>query len=388
MSTPRISSRVDPLGSSVFAVLAKRLLGYTGKRYPFHIGDNVIEPPAGAQWDAVDPAALGVPYRYGHPHGELGLREAIAEKLVRANGMDWITPENVQVSVGATHGITCAFQALLDPGDEVLLLSPYWPLVRGIALCAATRPIDVPLYLALLEDPECSVADLIEPYITPRTRMIYLISPNNPSGCTLTRSQLQQVAEVAQRHDLWVLSDEAYEAYAYAHKHISIATLPGMRDRTISAFTFSKSYALAGTRVGYVCGPAEAITPIRKVATHSVYNTSQACQSAALGALAAGPEFLTAAGEVYRGLAQRVADTLEATFYPAQGGSFVFVDLRKYGPDALPVLERAADRGVTLAPGPLFGTGFDAWARFCYTATDLDTLDEGIAVFNEVLRST
>jgi aspartate/methionine/tyrosine aminotransferase len=126
---------------------------------------------------------------------------------------------------------------------------------------------------------------------------------------------------------------------------------------------------------------------MRKVATHSVYNTAQISQSAAMGALASGSDYLERARTHYQRAAAIVENQLQARFFPAQGGSFVFVDLRSHGPNALRVLERAADRGVTLAPGEIFGAGYQGYARFCYTAVDLETLSEGIAVLNEVLTA-
>ena len=381
----KTSTRVAPLSTSVFAVLARRLQNYTGKRYPFHVGDNSIAPPDGARWDTIDVAQFGDPYAYGHPSGALALREALARFRTARDGFA-CGPDQVLISVGATHGITCTIQALVDPGDEVLLLSPYWPLVRGISHCAGVVPVDVPFFQHLLDHPDADPASLIEPYLTERTRMIYVVSPNNPNGCVLTKAQYEAVAAVARARDLWVLHDEAYENFAYARDHISLSSLPGMAERTLRAFTFSKTYAMAGIRVGYVVGPERAVAVMRKVATHSVYNTSQACQAAALAAVASGPEFLEAGHAQYRRAAQLVTDHLEATFHPAQGSSFVFLDLRAHGPDAIPILERAADRGVTLAPGSLFGSGFDGYARLCYSATDEATLVEGIGVLNEVWR--
>lgn len=367
-------------------MLARRLASYTGKRYPFHVGDNSIRPPSSARFEAIDVGRFGDPYAYGHPNGETPLREALAEFRTGRDG--WATSEDqVLISVGATHGITCAIQALIDPGEEILLLAPYWPLVRGISHCAGVKPVDVPFFQALLDAPDTDPALLIEPYITERTRMIYVVSPNNPNGAVLARRQYEAIARVAQKHDLWVLHDEAYENYAYARDHISLASLPGMAERTLRAFTFSKTYAMAGIRVGYVVGPTSAVAVMRKVATHSVYNTSQACQVAALAAVRSGDDFLRDAHQRYRRMGEIVAARLQAPFHAAQGASFVFLDLRSYGPDAMPVLEQAADRGVTLAPGSLFGTGFAGYARLCFSAVEEDVLVGGIDVLNEVLAS-
>lgn len=368
---------------SGFAMLARRLQGYTGPRYPFHIGDNVLTPPETAEWGRFDPARLGNPYRYASPNGEEVLRLAVAEKLRHTNGLD-VGPDEVLITVGATHGIACIFQALLDPGDEVLILAPHWPLVRGIALCAGVVPVEVPFYQALLDQPHRDVSELISPYVTPRTRLLYVISPNNPNGLVLTASQLDALGAVAERHGLWLLADEAYEHYAFARPHVSLASRPGLASRTVSAFTFSKSYALAGTRVGYVAGPTAAIAAMRKVATHSVYNVALSAQVAALGALETGQAVVLGARERFQHHARLVAERLGG--HAVQGGSFAFVKLSEGG-SAMPLLERAADRGVTLAPGDLFGSGFAAYARLCFTACDTPTLVEGLDVLADVIRS-
>jgi aspartate/methionine/tyrosine aminotransferase len=381
-----LASRTEPLRESVFAILARRLVGYTGKRYPFHIGDNVVAPPAAAHWPAVDAGRLGSPYRYGHPSGEESFRRAIAEKLVRENGLD-VGPDHVLPTVGSTHGISCVMQALMDPGDEILLLSPYWPLVRGIAVCSGVVPVDVPFYQALLDDPDADIAALIAPYVTARTKVLYVISPNNPNGVVLSPAQLDTIAAFAAAHGLWLLADEAYEHYAYARPHVSLASRPGCADRTVTAYTFSKSYAMAGARIGYVAGPERVIAAMRKVATHTVYNTAQISQAAGLAALESGRDTIELGRQTYGRHAGIVAERLAGFGHPSQGGSFAFVDLRAFGESAMPVLERAADRGVTLAPGELFGRGYAGYARLCYTATDTETLVEGLDILSEVLRA-
>lgn len=387
---PKIARRVETLRASLFSTLARRLEGYEGKRYPFHIGDHAHAPPEAARLGTVDVTRLGNPYRYGHPSGEPALRAALAEKLVRQNGLRWVTADHVQIGSGATHCVSATLQALTDPGDEVLLPSPYWPLSRGIIQCVGGVAVEVPLYQRLLEDPGLDVRRTLEASVGPRTRMIYLITPNNPNGLVLDERALEAVADVARRHDLWVLSDEAYETTAFARPHVSIAILAGMADRTVSVFTFSKTYALAGLRIGYLAAPGGAARDaIGKVATHSVYNTAQAIQSAALAAIEHGAPFIDQCQQGFAAAAELVRERLRAPFHAAQGGSYVFVDLRRYGPDAMPILERLASRGVTLAPGAIFGKGYEGYARLCYTATDRETLAEGLELINaELARPT
>ena len=164
-----------------------------------------------------------------------------------------------------------------------------------------------------------------------------------------------------------------------------MATLAEMAERTVSVYTFSKTYALAGVRIGYAVAPARAASAIRKVATHSVYNPAQACQAMAAVALEDDQRFLDAARASYAASASLVSEQLQAPHYPAQGGSFVFVDLREFGDDPMPILEQAADVGVTLAPGAIFGQAFQGYARLCYTAIDRARLAQGIARLNQVL---
>jgi aspartate/methionine/tyrosine aminotransferase len=380
-----LSYRASLLQSSVSTMLAHKLRDYKGKLYPFHVGNCCLEPPVTVSIAELNTKQIELPYHYGYTQGELAFRQALAQKVRLYNQMVWATAENIQVTTGATNAITCAIQALTDPGDEVLMLSPYWSLMRGIVHCAGSVPVEVPFYQQLLDYPDTNPADIITPYLTPRTRLIYLISPNNPNGLVLTASQLNAVARFAQHHNLWVISDEAYEAYIYVGSHISIATLDDMAERTISVYTFSKTFALAGLRVGYLVAPEWAIDAIRKIATHTIYNTAQVCQVTALQALEIGEKFVAHAHKVYQEAARLVSTHLEASFHPAQGGAYVFIDLRKYGSNSMPVLEKAIESGITLAPGEIFGQGFEGFARLCFTSVDHETLVEGIEQLNQVL---
>ena len=390
-----LAGRIAPMRSSVFAVLVKRMAGYEGRRYPFHIGDNALRPPIASEYERSDAARFGDPYRYGHPAGEMAFRTALAERASTVHGHRGASAENIQVTVGATHAVSCALQALLDPGDDVLLLSPYWPLVRGIAHCAGVRPVDVPFYQELLDSPgkysgpECALAieALLAPYIHEKTRALYVISPNNPNGLVLSQEQSEALVAVAKKYNLWVIDDRAYESYVYAGESFALSALPDMAERTVTTYTFSKTFAIAGTRIGYAVASERVIAAMRRVATHSVYNPAQVCQSAAWAALGNADQFLSSAVESYRQRARLVSENLTSVpFHPAQGGSFVFLDLRSLGPDAMPVLEQAADRGVTLAPGAIFGQGYEGFARLCFTATSFEDLREGLGILEDVIR--
>src|SRR2546430_7426374 len=177
------------------------------------------------------------------------LRELIAAKLRDKNHVPVDDPEHVLVTNGGIHGLYMLCHALLEPGDEVLVPDPEWPPAVGNVLLAKGVAVPVPLH-------ESSGwrydLDELEAKITNKTRVLYINSPSNPTGGVLTRDDLTHLAAIAREHNLWVISDEAYEDVVFEGEHVSIASLPGMYDRTIPLYTFSKSYAMTGLRLGYV----------------------------------------------------------------------------------------------------------------------------------------
>lgn len=370
--------------ASIFARLREHLARFPGDVIPLQIGDTHLAPPARLDelaWAELAPADL---YAYGAPNGWAPLVEEITAKA-RAHNQIGVSPAGVQVTCGATHALSCAVRALCDPGDELILLTPHWPLIRGIALGANVVPVEVPFSMRL---PAADVGALIEPAITPRTTGIYVASPNNPDGAMLTRAQLAAIAELAVRHDLWIFSDEVYEHYGYDAEHVSIAALPGALERTITVFSFAKSYAQAGLRVGYALGPDPAIATVRKILNHSVYNVPVAMQRAALAAMRAGAPFLAGARAAYVRARDHARASLRAPAASPAGGSYLWVDFARWsGDDCMPILERCAAAGVLLAPGSAFGAACAGFARLCFTGVPPDRLDEGIARINVVLES-
>ena len=369
---PQVSTAGTSVPASIFARLREHLARFPGDVIPLQIGDTHLPPPAGlaeVEWAAMSPADL---YAYGSPNGWTPLVLAIADKARRKNGLE-ITVDGVQVTVGATHALSCAVQALCDPGDELILVTPHWPLIRGIALGFNVVPVQVPL------------AE-VEAAITPRTSAIYLATPNNPDGAMLSRAQLAAVAELAERHGLWLLSDEVYEDYGYDQAHVSLAAMPGAFERTITVFSFAKSYAQAGLRVGYALGPDRVIATIKKLVNHSVYNVPVAMQRAALGAMQHGAAFLSGARASYVAARDRARARLSAPAGSPTGGAYLWVDFRRWtGDDCMQILEGCAAHGVLLAPGIAFGDRCGGFARLCFTGVTPTRLDEGIDRINAVL---
>ena len=391
--TPPLSSTAARIRPPVFAELQARIdrLAARGTELvPLQIGDTWLAPPEAASralgtTDGTDASI----YRYGATGGVPALREAIAH-VVRRHGLDVDPVEEVLVGNGGTHALFCAARAVLDAGDEVLMATPYWPLAPGIFHSCGAVPTDVALTQRLYADGSLDAGALFAAAIGSQTKAIYLISPNNPDGKVLSRRHLEQIAAVAIEHDLWVFSDEVYAATVFEGEHVSIASLPEMRDRTIVLHSMSKSHALAGCRVGFVIAPPPVVASGRRVSTHSAFNVSVVMQRAALAALS-DEAFPGAAKATYRDARDRAMKALAGApvkVHRAEGATYLFLDFapafeamgteRAGARPLVALLERAVDRGVLLAPGDAFGTGYDTCARLCTTAVPVDRVLLGI----------
>lgn len=383
-SLSRTASRIRP---PVFSDLQSRIdrLAASGQEVvPLQIGDTHLAPPQAARrvLSAIDGEDASL-FRYGPTAGVAALREAFARRIA-GRGLEVDAAGEIHVGNGGTHALFCAARAVLDDGDEVLLASPWWPLAPGVFTSCGAVPVEVPLTQRLYADADLDVGAAFEAKITERTKALYFISPNNPDGKVLSRGDLEAVAEVARRHDLWVFADEVYADSVYdGRTHLSIATLPGMRERTISLHSLSKSHALAGLRIGFVVAPEAVIAAARRVSTHSAFNVSVAMQRAALAALEddAFPRAACAAYLDARDAAARALEGSGIRFHLAEGATYLFVD---FGQPVLPVLERAVERGVLLAPGDAFGS-YPTHARLCFTAAPADVVVRGIERLREAL---
>ncbi len=264
------------------------------------------------------------------------LRELLVEKLRRANGIPIGSAEEVLPTNGGTHAIWAVMHALFEPGDEVIVSDPEWPPTMAIAIAAKATPVGVPLYEKLGWRWDL---DELEQAITPRTKAIYVNSPNNPTGGVLTRADLERIAAIATERNLWVISDEAYEHIIYKGEHVSIASFPGMYERTIPIYTFSKSYAMTGLRLGYFAVQDETLrSRAIKIIAYTTSNVNSVVQFGGIGALE-GPqdcvrqyrEELQARRDLFfAGLEDATAGILSGV--PPDGAFYAFV---KINPDWL-----------------------------------------------------
>jgi aspartate/methionine/tyrosine aminotransferase len=387
---PGLSRTASAVRASVFADLAARIEARARRGddlIELHIGDTHLAPPAAARFAHVDERAFDPAlYRYGSVSGLGPLKEAFAADLARRGiGPRHVDAHrNVLVGCGATHAIFSAVRATVDPGDEVLVAAPYWPLTVGLLRAAGAVPVEVPLTTRLYEDPTLDPATLLEAALTSRTRAVYLATPNNPDGKVLSGEQLSRIGRLAVARGLWVIADEVYADHVYEGAHTSIARLEGMQERTIGVYSLSKSHAIAGARVGFAVAPERVIDVARRISTHTVFNVPVAAQRVALAALAAPPQWMDETRLAYRQARDATMQALAgsgALTHTPEGGTYVFLDFSRVlaGRPLRMLLERAIDHGVLLAPGDGCGGAFATWARLCFTSVPGPRLLEGIA---------
>src|SRR5881392_3760128 len=224
---------------------------------------------------------------YLQTNGVPRLRELIAAKLRQKNGVPVDDPDDVLVTHGGIHGLYMICMALLEPGDEVLVPDPEWPPAAGNVAAARGVPVGYRLHERHGWRPDF---DEIVSKITSKTRVLYVNSPSNPTGGVLTRADLERLAAIARDHKLWVISDEAYEDVVFDGEHVSIASLPGMYERTIPVYTFSKSYAMTGLRLGYVAIKDPVVRDrAKKVLFYTASNIASVVKFGGIGALE-GPQ--------------------------------------------------------------------------------------------------
>lgn len=327
---------------------------------------------------------------YSAFEGVPALREALAEKFADHNGMDVDPDSEVVVTVGSTGAFACAVQGLFDPGDEFILLEPYY----GYHL-NAIRGGGCEAQFVTLEPPEWEIRrGALEEAITEDTRAIVVNTPTNPSGKVFGRRELETVAEVCRDHDLIAVTDEIYEYFLYDDReHVSLATLPGMRERTVTISGFSKTFAVTGWRLGYAAGPEQLMEPIGLVndihyvcaptpLQHGVARAMERLSDAYYEEMA--DEF-----EKRRDFICGVLDEVGLTPYVPRGAYYVLADVSGfgYGDDREAAMHILEEAGVASVPGTAFHAGDEATdlVRFCY-AQDWGTLEAAARALEDDLH--
>lgn len=357
----------------MFAELTPKIAQLGERCIPLHIGDTYRQPPAGVK-EALARAAQDLSTRYfhySHPFGRPDLLQAIASRVNREQGVE-VGPENIQISCGATGALAVVAQSMLNPGDEVIVLGPFWPIIRGIVQVVGGVTVEVD-YKVAVQDPK----GVLTPLISERTKAIYFANPNNPDGYMLSEPEARALYAFAEANGLFLWCDEAYEHIVFdGRRHFPMLSLDNGRDKpcVVSVFTFSKSFAMAGLRIGYILAKSPLIEVMRRVCNHQVYSISALIQEAAWAALSS-PEY-----QDYL-LQQRLAyqearDELLLAFpkvAPPLGGAYLWIDCGS-AQSARNTVLAWLDQGVSSAPGEAFGSSYARYIRLCYTSVSIERL--------------
>ncbi len=375
-SALRTARRLDEVGFSEIVrimnqVMALRAAGQTV--HAFHGGEPFFNTPervkrAAAQ--AIDENHT----QYPPASGLLPLRGALVEKLARKNKITATTDE-VIATAGSTQGLFAAFQSVLDPGDDVLVFAPYWTPIGDVIRCAGSRPLLLPTVTARRN----GLSKTLQQFSTPQTRAIYLNSPQNPSGIVFTQAEIEEIAEFAHKRDLVVIADEAYEDLVYEGGHHSIASLPGMSERTISCFTFSKTYSMTGWRAGYAVAKEPFITGLRRMVLYSTIGVATPVQYAMLEALKSPESELAARREEFR----KRRDLLVAALNDAgldcetpAGAFYAFPNAEKISRNSQAAAEMLFEKArIATVPGSVFGAQGEGHLRFSFSV-QIDEIEE------------
>ncbi len=369
---PRAVPAVEAMPGAVYAPSGSE--GDSAAACPLNVGDTWMEPFVGGRMEDLLQADHPGMNRYSATHGLPELVDAIVEKVRVRNGLA-CERESVLVSAGATGALAAAVGMLAGADEEVLILAPFWPLIRGIVQAARATPVEVPFF-DRVDSAEAAV-DAVREKLTPRTVALYVSSPSNPTGRVLPEAWLAALAEFARCSDLWLISDEVYEDYVYDGRQVSVAKFAP--ERSLTAYSFSKAYGMAGVRTGYLVGPPAAIAQAEKVATHSWYSAPTAGQIAGLRALADGAAWVERARASYREVGRETAAMLGLA--EPQGSTFHFIDVRRQlGERGIAgFLADCLSDGVALAPGASCGAAYHDWVRLCYTAAPPDQVLAAVA---------
>ncbi|MFQ5707536.1 MAG: pyridoxal phosphate-dependent aminotransferase [bacterium] len=383
---PEFADRVTQITGSVFEKYRARMTAQGANLIKLHIGDTYLPPAYPLSVDSSLSEQHQDFNRYCNTFGIDALREALTEKLQTDNHLP-VTHENILVTNGATNALSISVMSLVEPGEEVLTLTPAWPFFFGMVKVAGGTNIEVPIYVRLFGEPQLDIAEYLDRFVTPKTVALYLNTPNNPSGKVLNRDQLQQIAAFVRKHRLWLISDEAYDGLTFdCLPHISVASFPGLFEQTLSIFTFSKSFMFAGLRLGYAVGSAAATKNLNKIMVHQLYSPSTMAQYMMVEPVKTRQQWLPAVQKHYQELRDILVENLQVEFHKPEATYFAFFDADKYlqKRDYWQLIEACLDKGVSVAPGDSFGKDFSKYIRLCFTGEPTERLEQGIERLNRI----
>jgi aminotransferase len=311
--------------------------------------------------------------------GKEELRRAIAAHLKRLYGLRYDPLSEILVTVGVSEALYLAMNALLDPGDEVIIPTPCFVSFQAEVVLAGGVPVEIP---SRLENNFQLDPDQVRAAITPRTKVIFVAYPNNPTGAVASREVLLEIARIAEEHDLVLLSDEIYDRLVYGVSHVSVPALgEQVRERTILMGGFSKDYAMTGWRLGYAAGPETFIKALGRIHQYTIMSASTTAQDAALEALTSGEPYvgeMVAEYDRRRKLIVGGMNRLGLTTFEPRGAFYAFPKVSASGMDDETFAEQLLrEEQVAVVPGRAFGPGGEGFVRCCY-ATAYEQIEEAL----------
>jgi aminotransferase len=318
--------------------------------------------------------------------GLLELREQVCEHLQKLHGVAYEPQGGILVTVGVSEALYLAMTAILNPGEEVIIPTPCFVAYQAEVILAGGVPVEVPTYF---EDGFQVRADKLEAAITPRTKAILIGYPNNPTGAVATRQALLDVARIAEKHDLLVVSDELYDQLVYGVEQVCFPTLAGMCERTILLGGFSKNYAMTGWRIGFAAGPVDLIRGLTRIHQYTIMSAPTTAQVAAIEALRIGDPYVEDMRREYdrrRKLIVKGLNELGLPTFEPHGAFYAFPKIAASGMDeeifAQKLLE---EERVAVVPGSAFGPGGEGFVR-CSYATAYEKIEEALQRIERFMR--
>jgi aminotransferase len=310
--------------------------------------------------------------------GLIELRQAVAEHIQRAYGVAYDPKGEVIITVGVSEALYLTMTALLNPGEEVIVPTPCFVSYQAEVILAGGVPVELPTFV---QDGFQVTPEALRAAITPRTKAILLGYPNNPTGAVYTRAVLEQIARIAEEHDLVVISDELYDQLVYGVEHVCFPSLPGMQQRTVLLGGFSKNYAMTGWRAGFACGPEEIIKGLVRIHQYTIMSAPTMSQMAALEALKNGSAYVTQMRDEYDRRRKLIVSGLNSlglpTFEP-KGAFYAFPNIAVTGMDDETFAQKLLEEErVACVPGSSFGAGGEGYVR-CSYATAYEKIEEAL----------
>ncbi len=324
---------------------------------------------------------------YTSNSGLLELRQAVAAHLGKLYGVSYDPEAELLITVGVSEALYLAMTALLVPGDEVIVPQPSFVAYTAEVAFAGGVPVPVATYAA---DQFQVTAEAIAARITPRTKAILIGYPNNPTGGVMERGRLLQLAALAEQHNLTVISDEIYDRLVYGgFEHVCFASLPGMRERTVTLGGFSKSHAMTGWRLGYAAAPAELLGAMRKIHQYTIMSAPTPAQYAALAAFETSEPFVQQMVAEYdrrRRLLVNGLNALGLDCFEPKGAFYAFPSVAKSGLDETAFADKLLEEEhVAVIPGSAFGAGGTGYVRLCY-ATAYEKIEKALERMESFMR--